>query len=151
MYAMCKQRRARLQEVIDTFNSKGANAIFPDHPGALKSVIRGQGAFIFDCQPKVVHTTSMGNNTCLHQPVLQPIDHGKVKLRYVELTRMELTGSCNPVKCSSKLPVMYKNSNGVALCQYPDKLAACQAGQMLSPSVLQPPVFKTLTNSESHQ
>ena len=64
---------------------------------------------------------------------------------------MELTASCNPVKCSVHLPVMYKNSNGVALCQYPDKLAVCQAGQMLSPSISQPPVSKPLTTSESHQ
>ena len=71
MFAMCKQWRTRLQAIIDTFNSRGAHAIFPDHPGALKTVIRGQNAYIFDCQPQVVHPTSLGNNTCcLHQPVL---------------------------------------------------------------------------------
>ena len=46
---------------------------------------------------------------------------------------------------------MYKNSNGIALCQYQDRWAVCQAGQTLSPSISQPPVFKPLTTSESHQ
>ena len=72
-------------------------------------------------------------------------------MKFVEPTRLELTDSCNPVKCSNHLPVIYKNSNGIALCQYPDRLAICKPGQMLDPSVNLPPVFKPLTSSESHQ
>ena len=151
MFAMCESRRLRLKDIIRDFNKNGPRALFPDHPGGLKSIIRGQAAYIFDCLPKIVHPTALGNGSCCaHLPVLVPMEHGKTELQFLEPHNMELTNSCNPVKCSDSLPVIYKNNDGVSLCQRHGDLTTCDSGQKLDPTNQNPPIFQPLTKAESN-
>ena len=151
MQTMCESRGDRLLDIIHDFKTHGPRALFPDHAGGLKSVIRGEVAYIFDCRPELTYPISLENGTCCNnQPVLMAKEGEKPSIRFVEAGNKELVASCNPVKCSQHLPVTFHNDNGVPLCQMEGRLRICDEGQKLDPGDDNPPVFKPLDKTEAN-
>ena len=151
MLTMCESRGNRLLDIIRDFKTHGPRALFPDHAGGLKSVIRGEVAYIFDCKPELTYPISLENGTCCNnQPVLTAKEGEKPTIKFIEAGKKELVTSCNPVKCSQHLPVTFHNDNGTPLCQMEGKLKVCDEGQKLDPADDSPPAFKPLDKTEAN-